>query len=146
METGIKVKSKRSKPYFCKTCLESDIDKFIDGRYSMCKKCLNLSRNKSKIKNEKEKLYETVDNKDVFLAIEKYLNTSYGFIEGCTVKELCNKITNFDKKFEKIEDNNIIIKREYIDIKEKIILKQQKEIESLKERIEKLEQIFHDKN
>lgn len=111
-----KISNKKTKSYFCKNCLENNIEKFIEGRYSSCRKCINASKIKSRAEKNIEKSYDKLEDKDIFLLMEKYINTSFGFIEGKTIKELLEKVKNFDETLEKIKDNKISDENEYIKL------------------------------
>lgn len=116
-----KTSDKKQKSYFCKICLENDVEKFINGRYSSCRKCINASKIKSRAEKNKEKAYDALEDiKGVNMLIEKYINTSYVFSGELTIKQMLDKIFDINDEL-KIFDKKITeTKIEYNDIKENV--------------------------
>jgi hypothetical protein len=132
-----------NKSYLCKVCLENKPENFIQGRYSTCRKCLNAYKIKSKAERDKDKKYDSLpDYKDVFLAVEKYISTSYGLIEDFTIKgaikDLQEKILIREKEHEKLTNEILEIKKINSIIREEVVYELNQEINLLKQENEKL--------
>jgi hypothetical protein len=74
-------KTKTLKPYKCKKCNEEDITKFIDGRYTVCKKCRSVKSKENTLSSESIK----PDSDDKIM--EKYLRFDYTIFNGYSVKQ-----------------------------------------------------------
>jgi hypothetical protein len=107
MQIKMSTKTKNKKPYICKHCEDTNLDNFIDGRYTSCKKCTNKKITKSvSDKSHKEILKDVVLDKDTYLTIEKFMHMHHSIFDGNSLK---NAIAEY-----KEEIRNLKASQEYV--------------------------------
>ncbi len=96
--------SSRVKPYLCKHCGESDIEKFYEKRYTTCKKCRNLQSTECHIKKDiGEKATSFLCDKELEKNIEQYFCSYHRIFGNRSVVDI---LRENEQEIQRLKDEN----------------------------------------